>query len=345
VAIASYDPLLPDLGDTVTVRVAVDPSVDVAAAEMHYWLMTEGRVPLHDDGTGGDETPGDHVFTGRIGPFHESGTVFFAAEVTSGEGEGLRDPELSMTWYRFPLSWRPTGSAVINEVFSAAHLCCCGCLAFQSLDGPLEPRNFVEIRNAGQTPIELADLYLTDDPLDLAKISLAPADGEEDAIPPGGLSVAWFYGGDEQRILHPEGGTVFIVGGVEILDAVTYGPAVPGQPYGSPANDAASWELLERPSPGSRNGSSLFLRADVNADLRIDIADPILALQILFAGAPVDCRDAVDVDDDGTLDLADPLYLLTFLFRDGPGPHAPFPALGADATADALDCGRYGRKA
>ena len=104
---------------------------------------------------------GDGLYTGKLGPFAMSGTLFFAAEVSARGDGALRDPENPVTWYRFPLSWRPTGSAVINEVFAAGHLCCCGCLAFQSLSGPLEPRNFVEIRNVGDTPIRYAVIRAT----------------------------------------------------------------------------------------------------------------------------------------------------------------------------------------
>ena len=336
VEVLSYEPLLPAIGEPVTVKVWISQALSVESAEIYHWLMDESRTPLFDDGTHGDATAGDRIFTTQIGPFHDSGGLHFAAEVKARDTALLRDPEPQSLWYQIPLSWRPSGFVKINEVFAAGHLCCCGCMAFQSVTGPLEPRNFVEVRNTGNAAASMSELYLTDDPLDYKKAKLVPVDYKE-KLAPGAHHVAWYYGGDETLVLSPEGGVLFLTDGKKVLDAVTYGAAVAGQAYGYFPQDSESWGLGD-PSPGSPNGDSFFLRADGNADLELDLTDAVVALHHLFGGEPGDCVDALDADDSGVLELTDPIYLLGYLFLGGPAPLAPFPDLGPDATPDPLDC-------
>ena len=70
----------------------------------------------------------------------------------------------------------------------------------------------------------------------------------------------------------------------------------------------------------------------------MQIADPIVIIQFLFAAGSLRCMDAGDVDDNGTVNTADAMYVLAYLFQGGPSPPAPFPDLGGDATGDALGC-------
>jgi hypothetical protein len=82
-----------------------------------------------------------------------------------------------------------------------------------------------------------------------------------------------------------------------------------------------------------------FIRGDVNADGRVDIADPIRILSVLFVGgADLECKDSADADDDGTITIADAMVLIGFDFLGGPGPLQPFPSCGVDPTPDGLRC-------
>ena len=93
---------------------------------------------------------------------------------------------------------------------------------------------------------------------------------------------------------------------------------------------------LEGPPPQT------FVRGDANDDTRTDISDAIAALSFLFLGSTEKpgCQKAADVDDSGVLDISDAVYLLGFQFLGGPAPPRPYPACGADGTADGLTCER-----
>ena len=83
-----------------------------------------------------------------------------------------------------------------------------------------------------------------------------------------------------------------------------------------------------------------FIRGDSDRSGRLEITDSIRVFGFLFVGdgEPM-CRDALDANDSGDIDIADGIYVLSYLFRGGLAPPPPFPAMGADPTADTLGCG------
>ena len=86
-----------------------------------------------------------------------------------------------------------------------------------------------------------------------------------------------------------------------------------------------------------------FLRGDANADVRVDLADPMKTLFHLFGtNVSVACEDSADTDDNGQVNVADAVYALRYLFGGGDAPLEPGPVLcGADPTDDGLRCGSY----
>lgn len=82
----------------------------------------------------------------------------------------------------------------------------------------------------------------------------------------------------------------------------------------------------------------IFIRADVNQDAAINLADAIRLLEHLFLSVVIDCREAGDCNDDASINIADAIYLLTYLFGGGILPPAPFPDCGGDPTPDLIGC-------
>jgi len=104
------------------------------------------------------------------------------------------------------------------------------------------------------------------------------------------------------------------------------------------ASDHMPFVVDLRP-PGS--SAAAFRRSDCNGDGAFDISDAVNALSALFSGAPIGCSDACDGNDDGAFDIADVVGILAHRFSGGAAPPAPFPACGADPSADALDCAAF----
>ncbi|MGQ9589532.1 MAG: fibronectin type III domain-containing protein [Planctomycetota bacterium] len=61
-----------------------------------------------------------------------------------------------------------------------------------------------------------------------------------------------------------------------------------------------------------------YLRGDANADLALNISDPIALLSFLFLGGdPPPCAEVGDANADGRLDLSDAVFVLAYLFLGG----------------------------
>jgi hypothetical protein len=99
--------------------------------------------------------------------------------------------------------------------------------------------------------------------------------------------------------------------------------------------------VLGRELLWSGSGScTRFLRGDTNADGRVEAADGLGTLNVLFAGGPAPaCFSALDADDSGDVDLSDPIFTFFYLFLQGPSPPEPGPLeCGFDPTNDGLSC-------
>jgi hypothetical protein len=100
------------------------------------------------------------------------------------------------------------------------------------------------------------------------------------------------------------------------------------------AADGSAWIVFGRPA-------LRFLRGDADGSGVLTLTDAVFTFEYLFRAGPVPgCLDAADTDDSGAVNITDGIYTLSYLFLSGPPPPPPFPELGFDPTADALECGR-----
>ena len=86
-----------------------------------------------------------------------------------------------------------------------------------------------------------------------------------------------------------------------------------------------------------------FVRADINDDAVVNLADAVQLLNALFLGGVTNCDDAADTNDDELKNIADAVYLLSYLFTSGPDIPEPGGngSCGTDPVGDALDCAQY----
>jgi len=125
--------------------------------------------------------------------------------------------------------------------------------------------DWVEIYNPTDQSLNLAGMYLTDNPDNLTKWSfpLGVADLE-----PGGHLLVWCDDDVNQGILHAafklSAGGEFLAlvkhDGLAIIDSISFGPQTPDIAYGRSPDGTTQWIALE-PTPGASNGSSSLTSA------------------------------------------------------------------------------------
>ena len=128
----------------------------------------------------------------------------------------------------------------------------------------------------------------------------------------GDLAIAGWTSGDDFPLVDPFSGPVDFIG---MVSAVVETGFVSSEPQ--------------------------FVRADVNADGAVDIADAIAGLGALFAGGTTLCADASDANDDGDFNIADMIFLLGSLFGQPPQVIAAPTSCGSDPTRDSLRCADF----
>ncbi|MEM7168026.1 MAG: proprotein convertase P-domain-containing protein [Planctomycetota bacterium] len=115
--------------------------------------------------------------------------------------------------------------------------------------------------------------------------------------------------------------------------------------------DAHFVELLPGAAPSSK-----FVRGDCNADDRVNIADAVRMMSVLFPTActpgvdcpEFECADACDANDDGSTNIADVVFCLSVLFPmpctsgvNCPDFADPSGVCGYDPTMDMLGCDSF----
>ena len=107
-----------------------------------------------------------------------------------------------------------------------------------------------------------------------------------------------------------------------------------------PARSGSSGRKRKTRAPSTQLRTIEFIRADVNADGRIDALDAQSLLSYLFGdGGRPTCLDAADVNDDGEVNLADSTLLLAYLSGGAGLPRGTTPGeYQTDPTPDRIGC-------
>jgi hypothetical protein len=153
--------------------------------------------------------------------------------------------------------------------------------------------DWIEIYNYGDTAIDLAGMYLTDD-LDNPTAWQFPAGRTaETTIASGGYLVVWVDGDilDTPGLhagfsLNAAGEEIgfFEADGVKQIDAITFSDQVPNLSYGRSPDGSQDWRFFPNPTPGTANGGAyLGLVADTQFSHTRGFYDAPFALSITSA--------------------------------------------------------------
>jgi dockerin type I repeat protein len=119
-----------------------------------------------------------------------------------------------------------------------------------------------------------------------------------------------------------------------------------GQPVQTVVTANGDSQRVEVPRPveieavviNSLSSGDRFIRGDANTDGRVDIADAVALLNVLFrSGTSLRCLDAADTNGDGEVGVTDAVLVVRHQFLGGTPPSAPYPDCGR-GVPDGLGC-------
>jgi len=190
------------------------------------------------------------IYSATIPAQNAEGEVEYYILAKTASGIESRHPANADNYHDYLLNDDPLPLLKINE-FMALNVSCC-----PDDDGGVDEfDDWIEIYNAGDTPVEIAGMYLSDNK---ANPFGSKIPDDVPAIPAKGFVIFWADEMREQGSYHlnfklsgaGEDIALFYIDG-RTIDSYTYGAQTDDQSYGR-INDGDTWGQLT-PSPGSSN--------------------------------------------------------------------------------------------
>lgn len=152
-----------------------------------------------------------------------------------------------------PVAWGAGIPLAINELMAAN--------SSTKTDPQGHYDDWVEIHNYSDAPIDLARMYLTDDPADPTKWQIPGGASQLTTVGPGGYALIWLDGHTSDAGLHApfaldsdgEAVALFAPDGTTVIDSVTFGPQRTDVSYGRSPDGTGPFGYLLAPTPGTPN--------------------------------------------------------------------------------------------
>lgn len=142
---------------------------------------------------------------------------------------------------------------VINEIMASN--------AQSTPDSQGQYDDWIELHNPADAPVDVAGMYLTDNPAVPTKWRIPATDSALTRIGAGGFLLIWADGDVEPGALHADFGLdaggdelhLFDTDGVTLVDGIEYDRQIPDISYGRYPNAVGEWRLMGVPTPGAPN--------------------------------------------------------------------------------------------
>ena len=242
-------PLVPGINEAVNVKVEILNTTDISTVTLYHRVngATFTVVQMSNAGT---------MYSGTIPALNSSGTVDYYVEVTNKGGVVSKIPhDAPADVYTYLLNNDALPLLKINE-FMALNVSCCP----DTDGGTQEFDDWVEIYNAGPTPVNIADFYLSDDLTNPFNSRVKRTDATKTTIAPGGFLVIWADNNRSQGELHLDFGlsadgetiALFYKDGRKI-DSYAFGAQTANRSMGLSPDGGTVWKSFATPTPGQSN--------------------------------------------------------------------------------------------
>ena len=242
-------PLVPAINEPVNVSVEILNTTDISTVKLFYRMGGNAfnAIPMSNTNT---------IFSGTIPALNSTGNIDYYVEVTNKSGVVSKIPhDAPGDFYSYLLNNDPLPILKINE-FMAQNVSCCP----DTDGGTQEFDDWVEIYNAGSTPINIADFYLSDDLTNPFNSRIKRTNDAKTTIAPGGFLVVWADNNRSQGELHLDFGLSADGESIALLynegwkiDSYSFGAQAANRSTGRSPDGSTAWKTFTAPTPGQPN--------------------------------------------------------------------------------------------
>jgi len=242
-------PLVPALDQAVTITAKLLSASGIASVKLFYRVDGGSFTTVTMTGSGIN-------YTGVIPANNATGKIEYYVEVTNNTSLTSTDPfDAPDELHDYLLNTDALPQLYINE-FMAANASCCP----DNDGGTAEYDDWIEIYNAGDTPVDIGGMYLSDNVNDPFGDKIPKSNPSKTTIPAKGFLVLWADGNQAQGILHlnfslsasGEDVGLFYIDG-RAIDTYTFGSQTDNTSYGRTTNGGVSWKSFASPTQGTSN--------------------------------------------------------------------------------------------
>jgi hypothetical protein len=245
---ASREPLVPGLTDAVTVSVEASDAAGLQQVKLFYSINGAGYQSV-------DMTAVGSIYSATIPAANSVGTVDYYIQAVNTQSLISYQPTAAPAQpYQYILNTDALPQLYINE-FMAFNVTCCPDVQM----GVNEFDDWIEIYNAGDTPVDVGGMYLSDSLATPFKFLIAKTNSASTTIPAKGYLVIHADEQGSQGILHAnfklnqsgeEIGLFYIDG--RMIDSRIFGQQLQDLSEGRSPDGSDSWFKMT-PSKGSAN--------------------------------------------------------------------------------------------
>lgn len=261
--------VLDDVGETLTVTATIGEAVPVSQVDLFVAagpFALFDSLPMADDGLSGDGQASDGVYGAALSGYPSGSQLRYYVRATSDDGTGtvtFSPPGAEHEVYTHVMTYSDAAfsSIVFNELMARN--------AATLADPQGEYDDWIELKNTSDQTVDLAGMYLSDNPDHPLKWPFP----EGTLIEPGGYLLVWADedGSDEPGLhanfrLAADGETVWLFDTIEqghaLLDSVTFEALDEDQCTGRYPDGEGPMRILSGPSPLSPNATPTAVESD-----------------------------------------------------------------------------------
>lgn len=243
-------PFIPSKTDAVKISAVVSHSAGVTSVKLYHKFNGSSFTTVTMTLVTND------IYEGTIPATGADGEVEFYIEAKSKNGTvSVKPAEAPAKLSDYIINSDVLPQLVINE-FMAANKTCCP----DKDSGADEFDDWIEIYNKGSVPVNIADMHVSDDPLDPFKFDVPKTNAAKTTIPAGGYLVIWADESKEQGELHAnfklsvdgESVGLYYLDG-RTIDEYKFGAQTEDKSYGRTTDGATTWKAFNAPTKGTSN--------------------------------------------------------------------------------------------